>query len=121
MGHGPFVVLFEQDGADQPHDRCLVGVNADDVGAALDLLVEPLERVGGVQLAAQLLGAIHEGEDIVFGLVHHGCKILKAFVQAVGEVATLFTGGADVWVGEGGADGGGSHWLRSSSPPIPPR
>jgi hypothetical protein len=39
------VVLIAQDGADET-DHCLVvGEDADDVGATLDLLVEPLERV----------------------------------------------------------------------------
>jgi hypothetical protein len=31
----PVVVLLEQDGADEPRDRGLVGEDADDVGAAL--------------------------------------------------------------------------------------
>jgi len=42
---GPFVVLFEQDRADEPGDGGLVGEDADDLGAALDLAVEALERV----------------------------------------------------------------------------
>jgi len=44
--HGPFVVLLEQDCADEPGDGGLVGEDPDDVGAALDLAVEALERVG---------------------------------------------------------------------------
>jgi hypothetical protein len=48
--HRPFVVLLQQDGADQAGDGGLVGEDADDLGAALDLAVEALDRVGGVEL-----------------------------------------------------------------------
>ncbi len=40
------VVLFGEDRADQADDRGSVGEDADDIGAAADLLVEPLEQVG---------------------------------------------------------------------------
>jgi hypothetical protein len=43
---GPFVVLFEQHGADEADDGVLVREDADDVGAPLDLAVEALDRVG---------------------------------------------------------------------------
>src|SRR6202030_4045530 len=42
----PFIVLLEQYRANQPNDGGLIGKDADDVGAPLDLFVEPLERVG---------------------------------------------------------------------------
>ena len=48
--HSPLVVLFEQDGADESDDGVLVGEDADDLGSAFDLAVEPLEGVGGVEL-----------------------------------------------------------------------
>lgn len=40
---GPFVVLFEQDGADEVGDAGFVGKDADDRGAALDLAVKTLQ------------------------------------------------------------------------------
>jgi hypothetical protein len=40
-GFGPLVVLFGQDGADEADQGVAVGEDADDVGAAADLLVEP--------------------------------------------------------------------------------
>src|SRR6188768_4553751 len=43
---GPLVVLFEEDGADEACDGGLVGKDADDLGAALDLAVDPLEGIG---------------------------------------------------------------------------
>ena len=44
----PFVVLLEQDGANEADDAVFVGEDADDIGAALDLLVQPLEGIGRV-------------------------------------------------------------------------
>src|SRR5438309_4560162 len=44
----PLIVLLEQYRADQPNDGGLIGEDTDDVGAPLDLLIEPLERVGAV-------------------------------------------------------------------------
>ena len=43
---GPFVVLFEEDGADQPNNGLVVGKDAHDLGSALDLAVEAFESVG---------------------------------------------------------------------------
>ena len=41
----PLVIEFEQHGTDEADDRGLVGEDADDIGAALDLLVDALDRV----------------------------------------------------------------------------
>lgn len=46
--HGPLVVLFEQDGGDQPHDSCLIGRDADYLGA---LLISPFSRSSGLVLS----------------------------------------------------------------------
>ena len=50
----PLVILLEQHSADQPDDAGLVGEDADDIGPPLDLLVEPFQRIGAVQLGAVL-------------------------------------------------------------------
>lgn len=42
---GPFVVLFEQQRADETDDGVVVGEDADDVGPPLDFAVEALDRV----------------------------------------------------------------------------
>ena len=47
---GPLVVLLQQPGADEAHDGRLVGEYTHHVGVALDLAVEPLERVVAVDL-----------------------------------------------------------------------
>jgi hypothetical protein len=42
----PLVVLFDDDAGGEPDQRAVVGEDADDVGAATDLAVDALERVG---------------------------------------------------------------------------
>ena len=66
----PFVVLFEQDGSDETPDGGLVGEDADDLGAPLDLAVEAFDRIGGVQLGPMRGWKAHECEHIRLGLVH---------------------------------------------------
>jgi hypothetical protein len=55
---GPLVVLLEQDRPDEAGDGGLVGEDADDLGAALDLAIEALERVGRVELCPVLGGKV---------------------------------------------------------------
>ena len=83
---GPLVVLLEQDGADEADDGGLVGEDADDLGAALDLAVEALERVGRVQLGPVRRREGHVGEHVVLGLVHQG-----------GELGTLGRSWSATW------------------------
>ena len=42
---GPFVVLLEEDGTDEPDDGLIIGEDADDLGTALDLAVQALNRL----------------------------------------------------------------------------
>ena len=41
----PFVILFQQHRAAQPNDRCFIGEYANDIGSALNLLVQPFQRI----------------------------------------------------------------------------
>ena len=58
---GPFVALFHKDSTDQASDRGLVGKDADDVGAALDLatcpssehLAQSVARISGVLVSSE--------------------------------------------------------------------
>ena len=50
----PIVVLLHENGADEPHDRFLVGEDADDIGSAFDLLIQPLQRIRRMQLGSML-------------------------------------------------------------------
>jgi len=62
----PFVVLFDHDAGGEPDEGAVVGEDADDVGAAADLAVEPFERVGRAELGAVVGGEGVEGEQVVF-------------------------------------------------------
>ena len=65
----PFVVLLQHHGAHQPRDLGVVGEDAHDVGPALDLGVQPLQRVGAVDLRP-----VRSREPPVFGASH---KVLR--------------------------------------------
>ena len=49
---GPFFGLLHEDGADQAGYGIFVGKYTDDIGAAFDFTVQPLDRVGAVQFGA---------------------------------------------------------------------
>jgi hypothetical protein len=53
--HCPFIVLFEQDCADEAHDGIVVGEDSDDLCASLDLAVETFDGICRVELGAMLL------------------------------------------------------------------
>ena len=103
----PFIVLFEQDGADEAGDCGLVWEDADDLGAALDLAVEPLQRIGAVDLGPVILGKAHEGEDIGFGFVHQCGELGHLGPELIGDLAPLGSGHLGILLGEGGGDEGG--------------
>lgn len=44
--YGPFIILLQEQGTDQPDDGVVIGEDADDLSAPLDLAVETLYRVG---------------------------------------------------------------------------
>jgi hypothetical protein len=61
----PFVVLFEQDRADETNDGIFVGEYANHLGAPLDLAIDTFERIGGVELGAMLRRERHVGEHVL--------------------------------------------------------
>jgi hypothetical protein len=48
----PLVILLEQERTDEACDGGRVREDSDDIGAAFDLGVEPLQRIGGADLRA---------------------------------------------------------------------
>jgi hypothetical protein len=82
---GPFVVLFEKDGADEPDDGVVVGKDADDDGSAFDLAGEPFEAVGGVQFRPMVGGKAHIGEHVGLSLVHEGGQFGQLGPELVGD------------------------------------
>ncbi len=60
LGDGPLVVRFDDHRGDEASDGCVVGEDADDVGAPFDLPVESLERVRRPDLAPVGLREVRE-------------------------------------------------------------
>lgn len=63
----PIVVLLGEDRADGSDDRVAVGGDVDDVSAAADFPVQPLDRVAGPALPPELLREAGEGGDVGAG------------------------------------------------------
>ena len=66
---GPFVVLLGQHRADQAGDGIAVGEDPDYIGAATDLLVQPLVGIVRPDLGPHVLGECGEGQDLGPGAV----------------------------------------------------
>ena len=65
----PFVVLFGEQRAGEADHRLVVGEDPDDVGAAADLLVDTLQRVGGPQLGLVLGREVVERDQVFLGVL----------------------------------------------------
>jgi len=103
----PFVVLLEQDRADQANDGILIGEDADDFRSPLDLAVEALDRVGRVQLGAVLRRKAHIGEHVGLGFIHEDGKLGQFGPEPVGNLAPLSPGGFGIVLGKSGGNEGG--------------
>ena len=66
----PLVVLLQQHRAYQTRNGRIVGENPHDVGAAFDFSVEPLKRVGAVQLLSMSLGKRHVRQHFILATIH---------------------------------------------------
>lgn len=102
----PFIVLLEQDGADQSGDRGLVGKDPDHLGAALDLAVQALQRIGVVKLGPVLGREAHIGQDIGLCRVHQGRQVRHLGPELVGYPSPLLLGRLGIFLGEGGSNEG---------------
>jgi hypothetical protein len=60
---------LEEQSADEPGNECFVGENADNIGGAFDLAVEPLQRVCGMDFGAILGGEAHISEHVGLGVI----------------------------------------------------
>ncbi len=86
---GPFVVPLGQDGADEAGDRVPVGADADHVGAAADLLVEPVVGVVRPDLPPDILGERGEGEDALAGVLEMLRHAGQLLCEGVGDAVEL--------------------------------
>ncbi len=102
----PFIVLLQQQSTHEPHDGCFIGEYADGVGAPLDLTVEPLEWVVGVDFGPVRRREPHVGQHVHLGVVHQGSQAGHPGTELVGDAAPLFLGPRRVGLGKRGADPG---------------
>ena len=95
-----------------------LGKMPDDAGAAFDLLVEPLERVGRPDLAPVRSRERGEGEDLGLGVVHQRADLGEPGGELVADlVPGCVAIGVGVGLGEDGAEHRGDHvacapWAR---------
>ena len=105
----PFIVLLQKDCANEPDDRSLVGKDADDFGAPLDLAVEALDRIRGMQLRPVLRreSSCRRGRRV---RLRPSARRAWAAWGATGRrpCATARSRGRGVVLGEGGGDEGGN-------------
>lgn len=71
-------------------DRNLVGEDADDGGAAFDLAVQPLDRVGRAQFGPMGYREAHIGQHAGFALVHQGGELGECWPELVRSPAVQF-------------------------------
>lgn len=114
--HGPFIVLLEQDCADKADDGLVVGKDANDIGAALDLVVETLNRISAVQLGAMLFRERHVGQHVGLGIIHDGGELRHLRQDLVGDGPPLSADGFGCFLGES-HDERGEQQERSTRQP----
>src|SRR5438876_590630 len=88
-GDLPLVVLLGQDRTDQSDYGVAVREDSGHVGAAFDLTVDPLERVGRPDLAPVLGWEAEVGEHVVLSRVHQLGHSREAGAEALGNLAPL--------------------------------
>jgi hypothetical protein len=95
--------------AHEAYERLFVGEDLHNIGAPLDLTVQPLDWVRGADLAPMAFREGHVGQHIVGCLVHQGGDAQEALAQAIGDTAPFFVRLFFLFLNEGGADGCGNH------------
>ena len=102
-------MLLGEDRADESEDRVVVGEHADDVGAPFDLLVDPLERVRGPDLAPVMPGEDGVGGHVVHRVREHGGGFGQGAFEPGGDLTQLAACSVRVWLGEDHANERGDH------------
>ena len=85
-------MLFGQDGADEADESVAVGEDADDIGAAADLLVQAFLRVVGPDLPPDLFRERGEREQVGPGLVEMVGDRGQLLGQGVDDPVELYVG-----------------------------
>jgi len=88
---GPFVILFDHHSSNQSDDGALIGEDPHDVGPAFYFGIEPLKRIGAMDLKSVRAREAGEREDVLFGSFHHLRQFRELLAQLVGDQAPLGT------------------------------
>ena len=107
----PVLVLLQQHRSYQTGDRGVVGEDADHPGAALDLLIDPLEQVGAPDLAPVGRREVAERQHVLPGLVHQLSGLGETLSERGGQVIPAAEDLGCVLLGEHAAQRGGDHAL----------
>ena len=102
-------MLFDDDCGDEPVDRGVVGEHSHDVGASLDLAMEPLERVGGPDLAPVLDREPRERAEVVAGVEERSGHVTELGLEGGDDAVELGVDGIGVGLSEDRADRRGDH------------
>jgi hypothetical protein len=81
----PLFVGFDPHRARQPQQGLGIGEDADDIRAPLDLLVQPLERVGAPDLLLVAEREAGEGGDVVGGFMEHRLNLRELAAEHTGD------------------------------------
>lgn len=103
---GLFVGLLEQGGPDETHDGGLVEEFADDIAAPLDLVIEPWDGVGGVQLGGCAAKKVQGGQHVLIDGIQEGGDLGPLRTEITCDGAPLGLHGRGVLLGVGGGDPG---------------
>ena len=108
----PFLGDLDDDAGHQAKQRGLVGEEADDTGAALDLRVERLAHIGGAQAQATRFGEAESGESFRDVLLGPGGEFGRALLVSFDEFGELGFGMGPVFGVEDTADFSGDLLLE---------
>jgi hypothetical protein len=86
------VVLLDAEHPGQANQRRVVGDDPDDVDAAPDLAVQPLQWIRRAQLGPVLCGQRVEGEDLLLGVGEHRRDLGQPVCERVDGLAEPLTG-----------------------------
>ena len=104
------VVLFGEEGSDESDDRSSGWEDADNVGAAPDLLVEPFLGVVGPDLTPMRFGEPGERQNVASRLIEMVTSFGETDLrEVIDDTTVLGPHRVGVGLGEDGADHGGHH------------
>ena len=97
--HGPFVVGLDEHRGDEAGDGGVVGEDAHDVGAPLDLAVDALEGIRRPKLSPVRLREGAEGQEVLGCVAEHGGDV----GELAGSMAVISSSWARTWTASGWA------------------